>query len=114
MTSSNRWLTATGYSRNLLIYDAGDTRTAFVTFWKATAIFQFGTCTIFLVPMLYNNQNQPDENIRLLQAAGGILAIFLCSVLHFSQASSLSCYLQLGCFLELSKASICWNEFLRY
>ncbi|PSN63287.1 hypothetical protein BS50DRAFT_577048 [Corynespora cassiicola Philippines] len=60
----------TRYSRNLLIYDAGDTRTAFVTFWKATAIFQFGTCTIFLVPMLYNNQNQPDENIRLLQAAG--------------------------------------------
>ncbi|KAF2264464.1 hypothetical protein CC78DRAFT_235477 [Lojkania enalia] len=45
-------------------------RTSFVAFWKGTAMFQFSVVCIFIVPMVYKNENQPDPNIRLVQAAG--------------------------------------------
>lgn len=59
------------YPGELLIYDAGDMRTTFVSFWKAMALLQFGTCVAFLTPILYYNENQPNKTIRVLQAAGG-------------------------------------------
>lgn len=60
----------TEYAERLVIYNAGDMRSSFVSFWKATAIFQFGLVAVFLAPVLYHNENQPDPNIRLLQAVG--------------------------------------------
>ncbi|KAF2704945.1 hypothetical protein K504DRAFT_471887 [Pleomassaria siparia CBS 279.74] len=48
-------------------------RTTFVVFWKATAIFQFGVAVAWGAPMLYKNQNQPDENVRYLQTVGFVL-----------------------------------------
>ena len=58
-----------------MIYDAGDLRTAWLAFWKGTAIFQFGVVCVFFAPILYHNENQPDANLRLLQAGGGNLAL---------------------------------------
>ena len=60
-----------GYPHHLEIYDAGDLRTTFVIFWKATAVFQFGLAVVWIAPMLYKNENQPDEHVRFLQAVGG-------------------------------------------
>ena len=45
-------------------------RTSFVGFWKSTAIFQFGVCAVFLAPILFHNENQPDPSIRMWQAIG--------------------------------------------
>ncbi|KAJ4383813.1 hypothetical protein N0V86_000656 [Didymella sp. IMI 355093] len=56
------------YKSRLLIYDAGDTRTTWVSFWKAMALLQFGTTLVFAVPPLWNNENQPDPNLRKAQA----------------------------------------------
>lgn len=58
------------YPAHLVIYNAGDMRSSFVSFFKATAIFQFGLVAVFLSPVLYHNEKQPDPNIRLLQAVG--------------------------------------------
>ncbi|KAF2022372.1 hypothetical protein BU24DRAFT_418018 [Aaosphaeria arxii CBS 175.79] len=64
------------YPSRLVIYDAGDIRTSFVSFWKATALFQFGVVGVFIAPVLYRNENQPDPNVRLMQAIGvGILGV---------------------------------------
>lgn len=60
-----------GYPQNLIIYFSGDARFTWMAFWKATALFQFGLAVVWVVPTLYNNANQPDYNIRLLQAVGG-------------------------------------------
>lgn len=59
------------YKSRLLIYDAGDTRTTWVSFWKAMALLQFGTTLVFAVPPLWNNENQPDPNLRKAQAILG-------------------------------------------
>jgi hypothetical protein len=59
------------YKSRLLIYDAGDTRTTWVSFWKAMALLQFGTTLVFAVPPLWNNENQPDLNVRKGQAILG-------------------------------------------
>ncbi|OAL52657.1 hypothetical protein IQ07DRAFT_379518 [Pyrenochaeta sp. DS3sAY3a] len=56
------------YNSKLLIYDAGDVRTTWITFWKAVALLQFGTTLVFGVPPLWNNENQPDPNLRKFQA----------------------------------------------
>jgi len=56
------------YKSRLLIYDAGDIRTTWVSFWKAIALLQFGTTLVFGVPPLWNNSNQPDPNVRKFQA----------------------------------------------
>ncbi|KAJ8112568.1 hypothetical protein OPT61_g5089 [Boeremia exigua] len=56
------------YKSRLLIYDAGDTRTTWVSFWKAMALLQFGTTLVFAVPPLWQNENQPDPNLRKAQA----------------------------------------------
>ncbi|KAI8938753.1 hypothetical protein NX059_004620 [Plenodomus lindquistii] len=56
------------YKSRLLIYDAGDTRTTWISFWKAMALLQFGTTLVFGVPPLWNNENQPDPRVRKLQA----------------------------------------------
>ena len=66
-----RILTNIEYPRELLIYDAGDTRTTFIAFWKAVALLQCGTCIILITPLLYKNENQPNEYIRTAQAVGG-------------------------------------------
>lgn len=58
------------FPEKLVIYKAGEKRSSFISFWKATAIFQFGIVAVFLAPILYHNENQPDPNIRLLQAVG--------------------------------------------
>jgi hypothetical protein len=52
------------YKSRLLIYDAGDTRTMWVSFWKAMALLQFGTTLVFAVPPLWTNTNQPDPRLR--------------------------------------------------
>ncbi|CAG5179454.1 uncharacterized protein ALTATR162_LOCUS9279 [Alternaria atra] len=56
------------YKSRLLIYDAGDARTTWISFWKAMALLQFGTTLVFGVPPLWNNANQPDERVRKMQA----------------------------------------------
>ncbi|KAI4941967.1 hypothetical protein J4E91_010517 [Alternaria rosae] len=56
------------YNSRLLIYDAGDARTTWISFWKAMALLQFGTTLVFGVPPLWNNENQPDERVRKMQA----------------------------------------------
>ncbi|CAA9965177.1 hypothetical protein PTMSG1_08536 [Pyrenophora teres f. maculata] len=56
------------YPSRLLIYDAGDARTTWISFWKAMALLQFGTTLVFGVPPLWNNENQPDPNVRKMQA----------------------------------------------
>ncbi|KAH9862989.1 hypothetical protein J1614_010659 [Plenodomus biglobosus] len=56
------------YKSRLLIYDAGDTRTTWISFWKAMALLQCGTTLVFGVPPLLNNENQPDPKIRQFQA----------------------------------------------
>ncbi|OWY45814.1 hypothetical protein AA0117_g10178 [Alternaria alternata] len=56
------------YKSRLLIYDAGDARTTWISFWKAMALLQFGTTLVFGVPPLWNNTNQPDERVRKMQA----------------------------------------------
>lgn len=60
-----------------MIYDAGDARTTWVSFWKAVALLQFGTTLVFAVPPLWNNENQPDVNLRKGQAILGMLLIFI-------------------------------------
>jgi hypothetical protein len=60
------------YKSRLLIYDAGDTRTTWISFWKAMALLQFGTTLVFGVPPLWNNENQPDPNVRKMQAILGM------------------------------------------
>jgi hypothetical protein len=54
-----------------LIYDAGDARTTWISFWKAVALLQCGTTLVFAVPPLWNNENQPDVNLRKAQAILG-------------------------------------------
>ncbi|KAF2643032.1 hypothetical protein P280DRAFT_421512 [Massarina eburnea CBS 473.64] len=79
------------YPTDLLIYDAGDTRTTFVAFWKAVALLQFGTCVVFITPMLYKNENQPNEYIRSFQAIGvTALAAIPCAVLAYITAPFVS------------------------
>ncbi|KAH7563574.1 hypothetical protein BM1_00621 [Bipolaris maydis] len=56
------------YPSRLLIYDAGDARTTWISFWKAMALLQFGTTLVFGVPPLWNNENQPDPRLRKMQA----------------------------------------------
>lgn len=56
------------YRSRLLIYDAGDARTTWISFWKAMALLQFGTTLVFGVPPLWNNENQPDPTVRKFQA----------------------------------------------
>ncbi|KAH7402815.1 hypothetical protein BKA66DRAFT_9983 [Pyrenochaeta sp. MPI-SDFR-AT-0127] len=56
------------YKSRLLIYDAGDARTTWISFWKAMALLQFGTTLVFGVPPLWNNSNQPDPAVRKSQA----------------------------------------------
>jgi len=65
------------YPRQLVIYDAGEMRSTFVVFWKATAIFQFGVACVWFAPLFYKNENQPDKDVRLLQTVGSKL-IFCC------------------------------------
>jgi hypothetical protein len=54
-----------------LIYDAGDARTTWISFWKAVALLQCGTTLVFAVPPLWQNENQPDANLRMTQAILG-------------------------------------------
>ncbi|KAF2818781.1 hypothetical protein CC86DRAFT_363878 [Ophiobolus disseminans] len=56
------------YKSRLLIYDAGDARTTWISFWKALALLQCGTTAVFAVPPLWKNENQPDPNLRKAQA----------------------------------------------
>jgi hypothetical protein len=59
------------YAEQIVIYEAGSNRTAFIGTWKAIALFQFGVCTVWLAPHLYLNENQPDKSIRVFQTIGG-------------------------------------------
>jgi hypothetical protein len=59
------------YKSRLLIYDAGDARTTWISFWKAVALLQCGTTLVFAVPPLWKNENQPDPNLRKAQAILG-------------------------------------------
>ncbi|KAF1958568.1 hypothetical protein CC80DRAFT_407649 [Byssothecium circinans] len=80
-----------GYLTELLIYDAGDTRTTYVAFWKAVVLLQFGTCVVFITPMLYKNENEPNEYIRSFQALlVTLLAAIPCAVLSFLTAPYVS------------------------
>ncbi|OAK94520.1 hypothetical protein IQ06DRAFT_85805 [Phaeosphaeriaceae sp. SRC1lsM3a] len=56
------------YASRLLIYDAGEARTSWVSFWKAVALLQCGTTFVFAVPPLWQNENQPDPRLRKAQA----------------------------------------------
>ncbi|CAI6336048.1 unnamed protein product [Periconia digitata] len=79
------------YPTELLIYDAGDTRTTYVAFWKAVVLLQFGTCFVFITPLLYRNPNQPNEYIRTAQAAAvTVLSAVPCALLSFLTAPYVS------------------------
>ncbi|KAH3910994.1 hypothetical protein HBI56_001950 [Parastagonospora nodorum] len=52
------------YKSRLLIYDAGDARTTWISFWKAVALLQCGTTFVFAVPLLWKNENEPDPRLR--------------------------------------------------
>lgn len=93
------------YPARLVIYDAGDMRSSFVTFWKATAIFQFGLVGVFLAPMQYRNENEPDPNMRLLKAVAGKEFIFFSR--NFPNPSRPFRHLSLSCHKtsHLSEAS---------
>ena len=56
------------YPSRLLIYESGDIRVTWVAFWKSVALLQFGTTVVFGAPVLWNNINQPDPNMRKLHA----------------------------------------------
>lgn len=64
------------YKSRLLVYDAGDTRTTWVSFWKAMALLQFGTTLVFAVPPLWKNENQPNPDLRKAQAILGKLLFY--------------------------------------
>jgi hypothetical protein len=65
------WLKlGTGYPQTLCIYEAGDMRSTWVSFWKITILFQAVACTVVGAPMLYRNENQPNQSVRLFQAIG--------------------------------------------
>jgi hypothetical protein len=52
-------------------------------------MFQFGVVAVFLAPMLYHNENQPDQTIRILQALGGksrFCQFFTCMISPFQSA----------------------------
>jgi hypothetical protein len=68
MNANGIQLTRAVYKSRLLIYDAGDSRTTWVSFWKAMALLQFGTTLVFAVPPLWTNENQPDPRLRKAQA----------------------------------------------
>lgn len=85
------------YKSRLLVYDAGDTRTTWVSFWKAMALLQFGTTLVFAVPPLWNNENQPNPDLRKAQAILGKLLFYqshdtlhICSFHHLHRYSTLS------------------------
>ena len=75
------------YKSRLLIYDAGDARTTWISFWKAMALLQFGTTLVFGVPPLWNNTNQPDERVRKMQAITGKYLMFMPTI--FQSLSSI-------------------------
>jgi hypothetical protein len=77
------------YKSRLLIYDAGEGRTSWISFWKALALLQCGTTMVFFVPPLWKNENQPDVNLRQAQAVLGELWFFLLWLL--SAAACFSC-----------------------
>ncbi|KAF2655472.1 hypothetical protein K491DRAFT_429193 [Lophiostoma macrostomum CBS 122681] len=58
------------YPETLLIYDAGDMRSAFVTVWKILAMFEATVVVTILAPIQYHNENQPNPNLRLFYAVG--------------------------------------------
>jgi hypothetical protein len=64
------------YKSRLLIYDAGEGRTSWISFWKALALLQCGTTVVFFVPPLWKNENQPDVNLRQAQAVLGEFSFF--------------------------------------
>jgi hypothetical protein len=64
------------YKSRLLIYDAGEGRTSWISFWKALALLQCGTTMVFFVPPLWKNENQPDVNLRQAQAVLGEFSFF--------------------------------------
>lgn len=71
LVRSNHWLIVIAeYPASLVIYNAGDMRTSWFIFWKATAIFQFSVFTVFFTPLVFKNEAQPDPNIRLLEGIG--------------------------------------------
>jgi hypothetical protein len=73
-----------------LIYDAGDTRTTWVSFWKAMALLQFGTTLVFAVPPLWKNENQPDPNVRKGQAILGKIHFHFTNILRIHVFCSFS------------------------
>lgn len=72
------------YKSRLLIYDAGDARTTWISFWKGVALLQFGTTLVFGVPPLWNNENQPDPNVRKSLAILGMIFLACLVVPSFS------------------------------
>jgi hypothetical protein len=82
------------YKSRLLIYDAGEGRTSWISFWKALALLQCGTTIVFFVPPLWKNENQPDVNLRQAQAVLGEWCFLLeCFVLYRGLSSLLSYFL---------------------
>jgi hypothetical protein len=73
------------YKPRLLIYDAGDARTTWISFWKAMALLQFGTTLVFGVPPLWNNENQPDPKVRKMQAILGTCLTLLFLKVFYSK-----------------------------
>lgn len=80
--SCHELTTKIGYPSRLLIYDAGDARTTWISFWKAMALLQFGTTLVFGVPPLWNNENQPDPRLRKMQAILGECFPFCFHLIH--------------------------------
>ncbi|ORX97686.1 hypothetical protein BCR34DRAFT_577780 [Clohesyomyces aquaticus] len=59
------------YPECLCIYKAGDLRSGWVAFWKATAIFEFGCVFFFLSPQFYKAEEwEPREWVRNVYGVG--------------------------------------------
>jgi hypothetical protein len=97
------------YKSRLLIYDAGDARTTWISFWKAVALLQCGTTLVFAVPPLWKNEKEPDERLRKATAVLGKSVSLVLSMLHLS--ISLPCCtpsLRPLCFSKVLSHSYCY------
>ncbi|KAH7406325.1 hypothetical protein DE146DRAFT_439199 [Phaeosphaeria sp. MPI-PUGE-AT-0046c] len=93
------------YNSRLLIYDAGEARTSWISFWKAVALLQCGTTLVFAVPPLWKNENQPDPRLRKAQAmlVGVLGAIPTLTLAYLTAPFTHQVYLQIPEYARRSR-----------
>ncbi|KAH7078644.1 hypothetical protein BKA63DRAFT_506833 [Paraphoma chrysanthemicola] len=96
------------YPSKLLIYDAGDARTTWISFWKAVAILECGTALVFAVPPVWKNENQPDPNLRKAQAVmiGILSAIPALTLAYVTAPFTHRVYMQIPEYARRSRSDL--------